>query len=528
MPRHPSPASSLISFALVLAAGCGGGTSGGPSPDGGAGADLSLAQIPHPKLTPFPAGFLFGTATSAYQVEGQNHATDFFQWEATAANPTMAHSDDGPRSYVHFEEDNAAAAAMHNNAMRIAIDMARLFPTFDSFPGRPDAAAVKHYHDVFASMKAKGLRPMVTLFHWAWPQWIQDLERITDVSGWQGSGISQTFAAFAGWAAREYGAEVDLWCPLNEPMVNLLAGYAQGTHPPLLHYTDPNGLARALLVYRNMVRAHARAYDALHTNDTVDADRDGKAALVGIAAPNRIFAAYPSDDPKLLAQNAEAARQLDYAWNQAYLNAVTSGDLDGDLDNKLDAMVDRKADPDLKGRLDWIGENYYGITLVTALGAGSIGPITGLPQQTALPTDRPKTEFGWDIYPEGFAQVLDQLKAYKLPIYITENGLADSTDAQRPRFLVEHLYAIQKAITEGADIRGYFHWSLIDNLEWAAGYCPRFGLYAIDFNDPARKRTARPSADLYRQIIDARDVDPALFEKYPTYPAPMKTCKGGG
>lgn len=524
MPRSDLLARASCALPLLLVVACSGGNGSG---NGSADAGPDLAQFSDPKPPPLPAGFLFGAATAPFAIEGQNHYTDLFQWESTAANATMARSDDGPRSFVHFEEDAAAAAAMHHNAMRLGIDMARLFPLFDNFPGRPDAAAVKHYHDVFASLKAKGIRPMVTLWNGAWPQWLQDLDHLTDVSGWQGGGIAQTFAAFAAWAGREYGGEVDLWCPLDGPMASLLAGYVQGTLPPLFQTTDAKGVARMLVAYRNMVRAHARAFDALHTADTIDADADGKPALVGIAALNRVFSGYPADDPKVQADNDAAAKQIEYLWNVAFLNALTSGDLDGDLDGNLDAMVDKKADPDLKGRLDWIGESYYGVTFVKSLGAQPLGPLAGVPVRANVPTARPKTELGWDIHAEGLRQVLGQLKPYKLPVYVTGNGLADGADAQRPRFLLEHLYAVQKAVADGVDVRGYFHGSLIDGLEGPAGYCPRFGLYAVDYNDPARKRTARPSADLYRQLIDARDVDPALLDKYPSYPAPAMTCKGG-
>jgi len=145
-----------------------------------------------------------------------------------------------------------------------------------------------------------------------------------------------------------------------------------------------------------------------------------------------------------------------------------------------------------------------------------------------LDTDNAKTEYGWDIYPAGFRTVLDEVKPYALPIYITENGLADSTDGQRPRFLVEHLYTLQRAIQDGIDVRGYFHWSLLDNFEWSGGYCPRFGLFSVDYTDPARPRTVRPSAALYQKIIDARDVSPSLFKQYDSYPTPTLTCTGGG
>jgi beta-glucosidase len=310
-------------------------------------------------------------------------------------------------------------------------------------------------------------------------------------------------------------------------VVNLAAGYVLGTHPPDRSLADVNGLDRVEHAAKNMVYAHARAFDALHAMDTADADGDGKPALVSIAFHQRVFTAKPSDDPTLLAANQAASDQLHYVNNLVLLNAVWKGDLDYDLDGKLDGPNDKSADPTLAGRLDWIGVNYYGISQVIALGKSSIGPFTGIPLTTSLDTDNPKTEYGWDIYPDGFRTVLDEVQPLGLPIYITENGIADSTDAQRPRFLADHLYALEKAAQDGLPIRGYFHWSTIDNFEWSGGYCPRFGLFTVDYSDPMRTRSARPSADVYRTIIDARAVDPSLFQTYPSYPDPSMHCIGG-
>jgi beta-glucosidase len=185
-------------LAALLAASC------GPSGDAN-----------YPKLKPFSDSFLWGTATAPYQIEGGLHASDWYQWEATPANPTMSHADDGDHSYELYDVDNQVAQSAGHNAMRLGIDFSRLFPTAAQFPANPDATAVKHYHDLFASMKSHGLTPMVTLYHWVLPTWIQDLSALTDASGWLDDDFPNKFAQFAGWAAKEYGADVDLWCTLN-------------------------------------------------------------------------------------------------------------------------------------------------------------------------------------------------------------------------------------------------------------------------------------------------------------------------
>jgi beta-glucosidase/6-phospho-beta-glucosidase/beta-galactosidase len=136
----------------------------------------------------------------------------------------------------------------------------------------------------------------------------------------------------------------------------------------------------------------------------------------------------------------------------------------------------------------------------------------------------PKTEFGWAIYPQGLRDVIDQLRRYRLPIIITENGIADSDDDQRPRFLIDHLYVVAKAIDDGVDIRGYFYWSLTDNFEWASGFCPRFGLFGVDYLSPAKTRSPGAGARVYREIINANTVPPSLFAAYPSYPVSTRNC----
>jgi beta-glucosidase/6-phospho-beta-glucosidase/beta-galactosidase len=140
----------------------------------------------------------------------------------------------------------------------------------------------------------------------------------------------------------------------------------------------------------------------------------------------------------------------------------------------------------------------------------------------------PVTDFGTVIYPQGFRVVLDEVAPYGLPIVITENGVADADDDQRPRFIVEHLYALGQAIDDGLDIRGYYHWSLLDNFEWVSGYCPQFGLVHVDLSNPAKPRSLGEGARVYREIIEAGTVSPTLFARYPEYPTARGTCARTG
>jgi len=490
----------LAAALLALAAGCGDNVTAA----GDAGAPD--AAIP-PAIGQFPDGFLWGTAIAPYQVEGDLHGTDWYQWETECGSRCSGDSaDDGPGFLVHHEADLDAAREMANNAIRLGIDWSRLFPTEESFPASPDPDAVALYHDIIDAARARDLQVMVTLVHFALPSWIHDLTDRAARPGWEGDAIVDRFARFAGWAAAEYGDDVDLWITINEPFVNVVGGWVSGDVPPGESLAIDTGLA----VAERMIRAHAAGYDAIHEMDTVDADGDGAAARVSIAQHSRVFVPKDPDD----ARQARAVEMFRYLLNDYFLIAVTRGDLDRNYDFDADDPGDAAADPSLAGRLDFIGLNYYGVTVVIATANDNAFPLIGIPFLNDLELqgfDAPKSDFGWAIYPAGLRQVIDELAPYQLPIIITENGIADAGDALRPRFLIEHLYEVGRAIDEGAEVEGYFHWSLMDNFEWSSGYCPRFGLLRVDFDDPQRPRTAGAGADTYRRIIEDGTVDPALF-----------------
>ena len=214
---------------------------------------------------------------------------------------------------------------------------------------------------------------------------------------------------------------------------------------------------------------------------------------------------------------------MKYVYNEWFLNAIVRGDWDDDLDGSLTSSPnDVKGDPTLAGRADYLGINYYSDTLVSA-SRGVIVPIVDAAvYESSLPTTRPKTDFGWDIYPEGMGTVLDEMKPYGLPVLVTENGLADKGDVNRARFIAEHLYQIGWAIQRGVDVRGYFHWALVDNFEWANGFCPHFGLASYD--PTTKARTLRTSAQTYASIIQGGAVKKADIDAMPPYGAPVVTC----
>ena len=530
-----------LSILVLLAPACGGDDrSDAGSSDAGVvdapprcptgNPDYPLAQAviegdsPSFPSSAVPAGgglppFLWGTATAPHQVEGGNVNSDWWAWEAAGRIANDDRSDDGPDHWTHYEADMDLMQADGLNAYRLGIEWAKLFPTRASFDAMtPDAAVVSHYHDVFAALRARDIVPMVTLHHFVSPIWLIDpLAPVEErkMMGFASPTIADDFALFATWAATEYGGEVDLWITINEPLVIVLGGYLTGVFPPGLVYDPAEDLLAR--VVRGEIFAHAAAYDALHAIDTLDADGDGEPALVSIAHHMRVFV---GESPCTEA-DALAAERLQYLNDELFLNAIVRGDLDYNADGDLDDPDDGQAMPALVGRADFLGVNYYSLSLIN--GRVPISDlIPGLPSLTDTRTGLPVNDLGWAIHPAGLRTVLDRAAAYGLPIYVTENGVADQGDGLRATFMVQHLHVLAQAIAAGIDVRGYFHWSLMDNFEWVEGYCPRFGLYGVDFDDPARRRTPSAGAAVYRSIVEAGMVPSSLVEAHSTYDEPVR------
>lgn len=474
----------------------------------------------------------WGTATAAFQIEGNNTTSDWAQWEqmcVLGANPGEHDASetvldcqsqlDGPDAWTHYAQDFALAAQLGHNAARLGIEWAKIEPT----PGTYDAAVIQHYHDVLDAAAREGLTVMVTLQHFTLPTWLHDITQPEEQrGGWPGlpgdavgeAQVVSAFEAFAGDMAEEFGAKVDLWVTINEPLVSLLGGYLAGVFPP----GEVLQLHKTVRGMYNMAYAHARAYDAIHARDKIDADGDGEAAAVSIAKHWRVF--HPAHASPGAQQSAD---RLAFLNNRVFVDAVTQGRVDLNVDGDI-SDPGEGVDPALQHRLDWLGVNYYGRFMVydSLVRFCETGPCTGndegievalLFEENSDPK-RPHSDMGWEIYPEGLRQVLEEASSYQLPIRITENGVADATDTLRAGFIVSHLDRLLQARQKGADIRGYYHWSLIDNFEWAEGFGPRFGLLHVDYTSNDKTRTVTTGAEAYRAIIQAGAVTEEIESTY--------------
>jgi len=513
-----------------------------------------------PAIAAFPEGFDWGTATAGFQTEmgatpADNDAnSDWWVWVHDSDNIAggIVSGDlpeNGPGSYSRYTDDiDIARRKLRSTTMRIGFEWSRIFPASTSgvnisggitlaalqqLDALADQSAVSHYRDVLKAIRAQDMVPLVTLVHFTLPLWAHDpiatrnalagidpgapLPTGFGAAGWLDASLVdelEKYAAYVGW---KFGDLVDRWVPLNEPVVVATSGYMNipgvygGNFPPgAFTYV---GLMTALT---NQFDGQAAAYDALKAADAVDADGDGGTASVGLVHNMVAF------QPRTPAENdVRGAAHAEYLFNRLYLNTVVSGLADPNADGISDPSEFRA---DLVGKADFIGVNYYmrGKTmgldsaLTPLLPLFDFLPITEYrtPENpTAGPCPSTCTDFGWEVYPAGLRQVLQTVGSFSLPVYITENGLADADDTLRRPYLVRHLQVLEQAITDGvADVRGYYHWSLMDNFEWVAGYYPRFGLFRYD--PTTLDRIARPSARAFRKIAKKNAIPRSLSRRF--------------
>ncbi len=434
----------------------------------------------HDAMTPtdlprFPSEFLFGTATSATQIEGGCTTSD---WHEFARRPGRIKNGDTPdracEAWERFEEDVVLQVSLGLGTHRMSIEWARIEPR----EGEIDRAALDRYRGMLGALRDARIEPMVTLHHFTLPTWLAAR------GGVLAKGFPDRLARFARVSAEALGDLCSLWVTINEPNVLAAGSYLLGEWPP-----GEKSPASAIRAHHNLLAAHVSAYRALKAVR-------GDAARVGVAHHLRLAEPERPDSPA----DRAAARVFARVFNDAFALATCTGRMYGPLD-ALAIGPEGFRIAEARGTQDFFGINYYSRDLVRF----SPGQAGELFIGRRVPAGAEVSDLGWEVYPQGLGRLLRLWSRRSgVPIYVTENGIADAADAKRTSFLERHLAEVAGAIAEGIDVRGYYHWSLVDNFEWAEGYAPRFGLVAVDYATQAR--SVRPSARRYAEIARSRVV----------------------
>lgn len=419
----------------------------------------------------FPKGFLWGAATSSHQVEGNNTKNDWWDWELTRL--TYSRSGLAADHWNRFEEDFKLAQSLGHNAHRFSIEWSRIEPE----EGQWDSTALDHYAEVIQSLRSKGMEPIVTLHHFTLPLWL------SRQGGWASPKTPELFARYVKKVTERLGGDVHYWMTLNEPGASVYRGYLAGEWPP-----GEKSPEKSLVVFKNFLLGHVLAYEQI--NSTY-ASKGWAKPMVGIAQSVLIFRA--CSDTSI--RDRVAARFRHWMFNHLFVQALIRG--------KAYCIGVFSIHLPRAKTLDFIGLNYYTREFVRHHGFGFPG-ILGQGCTEMLQQDRrtAKDNFlSWEIYPQGLQTFLKDFSRYKLPLLVSENGIATNDDSERVEFIIEHLKATAYAMKDGAPVIGYLYWSLLDNYEWAEGFVPRFGL--IEVNYITQERKIRESARKYEEIIRA-------------------------
>jgi beta-glucosidase len=406
----------------------------------------------------YPTNFVWGTSTSAHQVEGNNH-NDWSEWELQnaerlakeapekyadlvydwesikdqATNPANYISGQASDHYNRYAEDIETMESLGIKAYRFSIEWSRIEPVEGQF----DEQELAHYRDVLTALHERGMTPFVTLWHWTLPLWLRDKGGVASPE------FPVYFERYTRHVVNKLHDQVKFWIPLNEPTSVIAGSYTTGQWPP-----QKKSYLMAYRVYQILANAHKRAYHAIH-----DIDPDAKVGLAQLLHSFQPYHKHSFFDTLMI--------RFAHFFTNEYFFYLTPG------------------------THDFLSVQYY------------FHNRFKFPRKIRL-GDKPISDLGWELYPKGIYNILKELQHYNLPIYITENGLADAFDDQRLEFIRDHLLWVHRAIEEGVDVRGYFYWSLLDNFEWDKGFWPRFGLVGVDYDD--QERIVRKSALFYAKI----------------------------
>lgn len=427
----------------------------------------------------FPRGFLWGTATAAHQVEGNNTNNQWWKWEQegrTDGTSALACDWWGGR----WREDFDRAAEAGQNAHRLSVEWSRIQPA----PDKWDEDALEKYRAMLRGLRERGMTPMVTLHHFTNPLWVEEQ------GAWETEAVVPLFERFVRKTVEALKEYCTLWCTLNEPTIYALNGYVggglSGSWPP-----GKNNLKLAMLVQANLIRGHAAAYHAIHQIQPE--------ARAGVAIHHRSFKPYHPWSPldRLLTRNASVM------LNDIFPMVLSHG--------LVRTALGTLRIPAARGTQDFFGLNYYTRNYITF----DLRKTKSMFTHALYAKDADLSEHGFLANePNAMFESLKLIvrRFPNLPILVTENGIEDAEDRIRRRYLAQHIHQMWRAVNFNWPIKGYFHWSLVDNFEWDHGFAYRFGLWAVD--PETQKRTKRPSADFYAEICQENGLSSAMVQKY--------------
>ncbi|HLY44849.1 MAG TPA: GH1 family beta-glucosidase [Stellaceae bacterium] len=429
----------------------------------------------------FPEGFRWGISTSSYQIEGRGDRTADCIWDTFARRPgaisDRSNAEIACDSYHRFQEDVALVAGAGLKAYRYSISWPRVMPQGS---GRVDPRGLDYYSRLTDRLLEAGIEPWVCLFHWDLPQALQDR------GGWTSRAIADYFADYAQLMARHLGDRVGHWVMLNEAAVHAIMGHGSGEFAPGL-------------------KSEAAMYAAMHHQNL--AQGRALAALRAVGGERfrlgTVMSLQPVRPGGGRAENAAAAALWDALWNRAFLDPLFHGRYPPLIARSLEKLIEPGDLATIRQKVDFLGVNYYGPVYRRVAAGGFLGGNWGAP-----PADMPRTAMGWPIDPAALSDLLLELRdRYGDPVlYITENGAAFHeeptagrvADTQRIAYLRDHILVCHRAIAQGARLRGYFVWTLMDNFEWTHGYTAHFGLASVD--RATLKRTPKESYDWFAKI----------------------------
>jgi beta-glucosidase len=434
----------------------------------------------------FPDGFLWGAATSAYQVEGSPLADGAGPsiWHRFTRTPWLVPSGDNGDvacdHYRRYEEDVQLMRGLGLNSYRFSISWSRVLP---EGRGRVNERGLDFYRRLVDGLLEAGIRPLATLYHWDLPA------ALDDCGGWLNRDVVDWFAEYARVMYRALDGRIQMWATLNEPWVVTDGGYLHGALAP-----GHRNLFEAPIASHHLLLAHAAAVEAYR------AEGKHQVGLVVNLEPK-----YPATDSE---EDIAATRRADAYMNRQYLDPVFNGRYPAEMTEIFgEAWPDFSAEDLARIRqpIDFLGVNYY-TRNVTRFEPTALPVRAGAVRQKR----HAYTETSWEVYPQGLTDTLVWVKDLygDIPLYITENGAAfydpptadgEVQDPLRVEYFRIHLRAAREAIERGVDLRGYFAWSLLDNLEWSLGFSKRFGIVHVDFD--TLKRTPKASARFYSEVV---------------------------